>query len=216
MARLVDAEDRCVQGVAVGGGLGAIEQSRQRAVLSGAVDAPRPAVEQTLGGLDDPLDRVAERAVELVPRRRLAGTAAEPAADPVPLVRETLAAPRGNLLVGEPPYGRVVALGGDRHDPRETDCFDPVDRCAELRVESPELGAEPGQVIDHATLVALERLELDRLLVRHHRAQLAHEVAGVGAQPLEFGGDVVEVSDELARPRVAALGLDRQCDQGVE
>ena len=71
-------------------------------------------------------------------------------------------------------------------------------------------------MVDHAALVALERLELDRLLVGHHRAELAHEVAGVGAQPLELGGDVVEQRDELARPGVAALGLDRERDQRVE
>ena len=71
-------------------------------------------------------------------------------------------------------------------------------------------------MVDHAALVALERLELDRVLVGHHRAQLAHEVARVGAQPLEFRGDVVEVGDELARPGVDPLGFDRQGDQRVE
>ena len=213
---LVEAEHGGVQGMTILERVRTVEQQRQRAVLGGAVDALRAAFDQALGGGDDPLDRVTERAVELVPRRCLAGAAQKPAADAVPLVASCSVRRAATCSSVSPQTGgsslsaaiaRIRAMPAARPGQSR-----PLNWGSRRRSSA----RKPCEVVDHAALVALERLELDGLLVGYHCPQLAHEVARVGAHPVELGRDVIEQRDELGGARIAALGLGRERDQRVE
>ena len=183
------------------------EELRQRAVLGGAVDALDAAFSEPADAAQDPVDRRVQVGVERA-QRRVAG--AEPARELRPLAPQQRELALAHLALGQPrvrcdrdqrlEHQRLaLRVGAQLRDLR-------ADRVGVLA----ELAPEPAQVVRDLALVVGERRLVDRLRGGHRRRQLAHELRGPGAQPLELRLQLGEGALQAPRVQLSALHGVRQ------